>query len=59
MTDFDPCSVAYGLKSGDLDSLSPAARKKLIRLMSRISEASYRRLPPARDGRSYLAGRES
>lgn len=39
----DPCSVAYGLNSGDFDLLSPAARKKLVRLMSRISEASYRR----------------
>ncbi len=36
-------SVAYGLRSGDFADLDPKIKKKLRRLMGRISEASYRR----------------
>lgn len=43
MGDFDSDSVAFGLKEGEFASLPEPTRNKLVRLMSRISEASFRR----------------
>ncbi len=43
MSDFESSSVAYGLRQREFDDLSERTRKKLVRLMSRISEASFRR----------------
>lgn len=44
MTDFfTPQSVAYKLRPGEFDDLSKSTKKKLIKLMARISEKSYRR----------------
>lgn len=43
MTYFDTCSVAYGLKGMEFEHLNKRTKKKLLRLMSRISEKSYRR----------------
>lgn len=43
MRDFIKSSVAYGMKQNELDDLPKGVKKKLIRLMARISEASYRR----------------
>lgn len=36
-------SVAYGLKDDDFSHIDQATQKKLIKLMARISEKSYRR----------------
>jgi hypothetical protein len=41
--DFIPESVAYGLKCGEFDNLSERDKRRLVKLMARISEASYRR----------------
>lgn len=43
MNDFDSRSVAYGLKRGAFDHLSDRDKKRLLRVMWRISEKSYRR----------------
>jgi hypothetical protein len=40
---FTSNSVAYGLKEGEFEDLSPSAKRKLVRLMARIGEQSYRR----------------
>ena len=42
-SDFIDSSVAYGLHHGEFDNLNDDTKRKLIRLMARISEASYRR----------------
>lgn len=42
-SDFESWSVAAGLKMYEFSDLPPAARKKLVRLMARIAEQSYRR----------------
>jgi hypothetical protein len=42
-TDFISTSVAYGLKEDAFAHLSERDRKRLVRLMARISEKSYRR----------------
>jgi hypothetical protein len=42
-SDFEARSVAYGLKEGEFENLPPLVRRKLIRLMARIAEQSYRR----------------
>lgn len=42
-SDFVPGSVLYGLRVHEFDHLPEKDRKKLVRLMARISEASYRR----------------
>ena len=36
-------ATAYGLKEHEFDGLSPSVRRKLVRLMARIAEKSYRR----------------
>ena len=41
--DFVTTSVAFGMRHNDLKFLDPKVKKKLIRLIARISEASYRR----------------
>ena len=41
--DFNSRSAAYGLKEGEFDDLDPKVKKRLLKLMSRISEMSYRR----------------
>jgi hypothetical protein len=41
--DFLSCSVAHGLEMGEFDSLPPRIKKKMIRLMARVAENSYRR----------------
>lgn len=43
MNEFDKSSVAFGLKRNEFDHLSDQDVKKLIRLIARISESSYRR----------------
>lgn len=43
MSDFDPHSVAYGLHLEEFNDLPEKTRKQLVRLISRISEASFRR----------------
>ena len=43
MQDFVATSVAHGLKLGEFEHLSLADKKKLVRLMARIAERSYRR----------------
>ena len=40
---YDSSHIALGLKEADFEALSTATKKKLIRLMSRVSEYSYRR----------------
>ena len=42
-TDFTAMSVANGLRRKEFAALPAATKKKLIRLMARISEASFRR----------------
>jgi hypothetical protein len=42
-SDFVPYSVARGLHWGEFNHLAPADKKKLVRLMARIAEKSYRR----------------
>jgi hypothetical protein len=41
--DFIPQSVVYGLKFGEFRQLPMPIKKKLVRLMARIAEKSYRR----------------
>ena len=43
MSDFTASSVAHGLKEGEFEELSPDVSRKLVRLMARIAEQSYRR----------------
>lgn len=43
MSDFIDRSVAFGLKFGEFATLDKSTREKLILLMARISEKSYRR----------------
>jgi len=43
MSDFIESSVAYGLNDGGLSHLSVSDKERLISLMARISERSYRR----------------
>ena len=43
MSDFEANSVAYGLKMDEFDDLSPDVKRKLVRLMARLAEQSYRR----------------
>ena len=43
MTDFIKESIAYGLKLGEFENLDKEVKRKLLKLMSRISERSYRR----------------
>ena len=43
MTDFIQSSVIHGLKFDEFDHLSKSDRKKLVKLMARISEKSFRR----------------
>ena len=40
---FDSGSVAYKLRHGEFDHLSERDRRRLVRLMARIAEKSYRR----------------
>jgi len=42
-TDFSRMSVANGLRRQEFDNLPAATKKKLVRLIARISEASFRR----------------
>ena len=42
-SDFETWSVAAGCKLGEFANLPPATQRKLIRLMARISEKSFRR----------------
>ena len=42
-SDFTASSIAHGLKEGEFDDLSPSVNRKLVRLMARIAEQSYRR----------------
>lgn len=42
-TDFEKYSVAYGLQENEFDALDDKVKTKLLTLMSRISESSYRR----------------
>jgi hypothetical protein len=41
--DFTKRGVAHGLKFGEFDALPAGTKTKLVRLMSRIAEKSYRR----------------
>ena len=43
MNHFGSHSVAHGLKPCQFSNLPPAVRRKLVRLMARIAEKSYRR----------------
>jgi hypothetical protein len=43
MTDFAAYSVAHGLKNREFADLDERTKRKLVRLMARISEKSYRR----------------
>jgi hypothetical protein len=43
MSDYVSSSVLHGLTEGEFSNLPPTTRKKLLRLMARVSEASYRR----------------
>jgi hypothetical protein len=43
MDDFTSYSVAYGLHRAEFDNLPKKTKRQLVRLMSRISEASFRR----------------
>jgi len=43
LSDFAPYSVTYGLRDAEFRHLSERDRKKLVRLMARIAEQSYRR----------------
>ena len=43
MNDFSINSVCHGLHEGEFETLPAATRRKLVKLMARISEASYRR----------------
>ena len=42
-TPFDSTSVAYPLALDEFSDIDPSTKKKLLRLMARISEASFRR----------------
>ena len=42
-TPFDSTSVAYPLALDEFSEIDPSTKKKLLRLMARISEASFRR----------------
>ena len=41
--DFLPGTSAYGLRLGEFEELTPATKKKLVRMMARIMERAYRR----------------
>jgi protein involved in sex pheromone biosynthesis len=40
---FSPHSIVYGLKHGEFLAMDKALKKKLLKIMARISEKSYRR----------------
>lgn len=42
-TDFNARACAYGLRHGEFDHLTDGDRGKLLRLMARLAEKSYRR----------------
>ena len=42
-TDFISTSIAYGLKEDAFEHLSDRDKKRLVRLMARLAEKSYRR----------------
>lgn len=43
MGDFIPSSIAYGLKFHEFDDIPKRQKKKLVRLMARLMEKSYKR----------------
>jgi hypothetical protein len=40
---FNTKSVAYGLRDGEFSELPEKTKKKLVKLMARLSEQAYRR----------------
>lgn len=42
-SDFNKTSIAYGMKASDLQHIDKQTKKKLVRLMARLAERSYRR----------------
>ena len=42
-SDFEKSSIAYGLHEDEFDGLPTSTKRKLVRLMARIAEQSYRR----------------
>jgi len=43
MTDFTTRSILHGLKMAEFSEMPKATQRKLVKLMARISERSYRR----------------
>lgn len=43
MSDFIKNSILHGLKINEFQDITPAMRQKLIKLMARLAEKSYRR----------------
>lgn len=42
-TDFLECSIAHGFKFSEFKKLDDSMKKKVIKLLSRVMEAAYRR----------------